>query len=135
MSGLVKTSERFFRSQLKPWEGDASAGENFITASTPYWGYKEYASQQEERQTRIAGEEAVVAKGKADAAAKVIADAEANAAADAKAVSDKAAADQAIADKAAADLAARRRGASPYVTGKQGLLGTAPVKLKSLLGA
>jgi hypothetical protein len=56
----------------------------------------------------------------------------------AQAAADKIAADKAKADKeakdAAAALAARRRGSSPIATSAQGLLGSAPVQYKMLLG-
>jgi len=56
-----------------------------------------------------------------------------------KAAADKVAADKAASDKVAADAAAnlafRRRASSIFTSGSQrGVLGTAPVKLKTLLG-
>jgi len=56
----------------------------------------------------------------------------------AKAASEKIAADQAQKDKedkeAATLLAKRRKATDPYATSPKGLLGEAPVKLKTLLG-
>ena len=122
------------KSSLMPWTGDRSSLNNFLINQTPYAAYDEYAEVQQERAERIAGEQKVVA----DAAQKVINDKQAAATQAAQAAADKIAADKAKADKeakdAAAALAARRRGSSPIATSAQGLLGSAPVQYKMLLG-
>ena len=134
MSSLLSISERFAKSQVMPWESDRGGLEGFIGNSTPLWGYDQYTASQEERSLRIAGEQAADA-----AAAQAVIDKKAATAAQAaQAAADKIAADKAKADKeakdAAAALAARRRGSSPIATSAQGLLGSAPVQYKMLLG-
>jgi hypothetical protein len=134
LQNLFTYSERFLKTQLMPWEGKGDTLTNLFVNQTPLWGYEQYVQNEEERAKTKAIEEQT-----AYTAAKKVEDekqatAAAQVAATEKASKDKAAAEMAVAAKAAADLAARRRGASPIATSTRGLLGQAPVQLKTLLG-
>jgi colicin import membrane protein len=143
-AGSIYTS--YIRPVLTPWSGDRDAFSNILANTTPYSVVDSYQKDAEERATRIAGEERVVAEAAAAEQAKAAAAeaatqqaakdaAAAEAAAAAKAAADKVAAEEKASQDAATLLATRRRTSSVTPSGAKGVLGQAPVKLKTLLGS
>ncbi|MBE3143203.1 MAG: hypothetical protein IMZ61_04665 [Planctomycetes bacterium] len=136
MSSVASLIGQWGKKQVQPWKNDEgdSSFMNIFSNSPLYSGYETYGASQEERKQTIMGEQ----RADAEAAQKIVQGKADTAAAVAKAAADKIVADKAKADKelqdAADALAKRRRGSSPYSGSQQGVLGQAPVQLKTLLG-